>query len=59
MIGRTVYAATGQIDAALAELERLLEAQTAFTIHDVRVDPAWDPVRSNPRYAVLLERYGR
>jgi serine/threonine-protein kinase len=54
-----VYAATGEIDAALAEIERLLDAQTAFTVHFLRVDPVWDPVRSHPRYRVVMERYAR
>ena len=52
-----VYAATGEIDAALTEIERLLETETAFTVHNLRLDPVWDPVRSHRKYAVLVERY--
>ncbi len=52
-----VYLGLGQHDAAIAWLER------AYDAHDVHlvfppVDPKWDPLRADPRFADLLERCG-
>ena len=57
-----VYAWTGQNDLAIAELSKLLNrpamgsgiAQPTFG--DFRLNPLWDPLRSDPRFEVLVQR---
>src|SRR5262249_34450836 len=53
----TIYAALGERDEAFVWLEKLYE------IHDLmvtlpKVEPAFDPLRSDPRFADLLRRMG-
>jgi hypothetical protein len=48
----------GVADAALDEIERLLEdGSWMLSVHTLRLDPRWDPLRSNPRFQALLEKY--
>jgi TolB-like protein/DNA-binding winged helix-turn-helix (wHTH) protein len=43
----------GDYDAALSELEALLRQPAFFTVQTLRLDPRWDPLRSDPRYHAL------
>jgi tetratricopeptide (TPR) repeat protein len=52
-----VLARTGQAEAAIDEAERLLSRPSAVTVHILRLDPRWDPVRSHPRFKALLAKY--
>lgn len=52
-----IYAALGEHDQAMAWLERGYE-QRAFPLFLLRVDPAWDALRADPRFVSLLERVG-
>jgi serine/threonine-protein kinase len=52
-----VYLGLGDLDACFARLDK------AYADHDVRlsflrVDPKWDPVRSDPRFVSVLKRIG-
>ena len=51
------YAALGERDKAFEWLERLYEAHDYWAV-TAKVDPAWDPLRSDPRFAALLRRMG-
>ena len=58
--GRTlavVYAWTGDKDRALAELTRLLRVPFGYygSVHDLRVDAAFAPLRGDPRFEALLK----
>ncbi len=47
----------GEADAALDEIERLLSGPSRLTVHTLRLDPLWDPIRDHPRFQALLEKY--
>jgi tetratricopeptide (TPR) repeat protein len=47
----------GQIDAALAVVERALSKPSLVTVNYLRLDPQWDPIGRNPRAAALLAKY--
>jgi TolB-like protein/Tfp pilus assembly protein PilF len=53
-----IEAQLGEADAAIARIERLLAlAYGAFPLTQakLRIDPTWDPLRSHPRFKVLVE----
>jgi TolB-like protein/Flp pilus assembly protein TadD len=48
----------GETEAALAEIERLLAGPSMTTsVHTLRLDPRWDPIREDPRFQALLVKY--
>jgi eukaryotic-like serine/threonine-protein kinase len=53
-----ILAEAGEADAALDEVDRLVAGPSWVTLHWLRLDPRWDPIREHPRYHALLARYG-
>jgi serine/threonine-protein kinase len=54
-----ILAQLGEAEAALDEIERLLVGpSTLLSAHTLRLDPRWDPIRDDPRFQALLEKYG-
>jgi tetratricopeptide (TPR) repeat protein len=49
------HTAVGNIDLAFEYLEKAYEARDEL-LFDIKVDPLWDPLRSDPRFAVLLQK---
>lgn len=49
-----VYAAAGERDRAIELLERLTAEPTDVGPGMLRLDPAWDPLRTHPRFRALL-----
>ena len=54
-----ILAQAGESEAALREIEQLLAAPSLLTVHTLRLDPLWDPLRSNRRFQALLARYAK
>ena len=52
-----VYTMVGQPSEAIAQLDDLLARSGWFTAHVLRLDPRWDPLRSDPRFQALLAKY--
>ncbi|PYJ42954.1 MAG: hypothetical protein DME86_04180 [Verrucomicrobia bacterium] len=56
-----IYARTGQLDQAIARVERLLStpfavdyAEESITLSDLRTRWQWDPLRNDPRFQKLV-----
>ncbi len=54
-----ILAQAGAADAALEEIERLLAGPAFVSVHTLRLDPRWDPIREHPRFRALLVTYGQ
>jgi tetratricopeptide (TPR) repeat protein len=54
-----ILAQAGATDAALDAIERLLVEPSPFTVHLLRLDPRWDPIREDARFKLLLTKYAR
>jgi tetratricopeptide (TPR) repeat protein len=52
-----IYAWTGETDQALQLLDRSLSTPNGVTVSFLRLDPMWDPLRSDPRFQALIERH--
>jgi serine/threonine-protein kinase len=48
-----IFAQAGEANAALDEIERLLAMPSGLSIHMLRLDPRWDPIRELPRFKAL------
>ena len=53
----TIYAGLGEKDEAFRMLEKGYEERSVGMLY-LAIDPFWDPIRSDPRYADLLRRIG-
>jgi tetratricopeptide (TPR) repeat protein len=54
-----ILAQNGDADAALDEIERLLNRPSWLSVHTLQLDPGWDPIRQHPRFKALLSRYAK
>jgi TolB-like protein/Flp pilus assembly protein TadD len=53
-----IYAWTGEFDEAFRLLDHLLSVPThGLTVPMLNLDPAWDPLRKDPRYQALIDKY--
>ena len=52
-----IYAWLGEKDQALQLIERLLETPNGLTAPILKIDPVWDPLRDDPRFQALINRY--
>ena len=52
-----IYAWTGENDQALQLLDHLLNTPNGITVALIRIDPVWDPLRKDPRFQALIDKY--
>jgi TolB-like protein/predicted Ser/Thr protein kinase/Flp pilus assembly protein TadD len=53
-----ILAQAGDADGALDELGQVLAMPAPdLSVHEVRLDPLWDPIREHPRFNALLAKY--
>jgi TolB-like protein/Flp pilus assembly protein TadD len=52
-----IYAWTGESDEAFRLLDHLLAVPNGLTVPMFKLDPAWDPLRKDPRYQALIDKY--
>jgi serine/threonine-protein kinase len=53
-----IYAWTGETDQALALLEHSLNTPAGISVPMLKLDPIWDPLRKDPRFQALIDKYG-
>ncbi|MDP9185972.1 MAG: hypothetical protein M3O72_01265, partial [Verrucomicrobiota bacterium] len=53
-----VHGILGDNGRAIEILERLLSRPSAVTVQDLKVNPIWDSLRSDPRFQALIDKYG-
>jgi TolB-like protein/tetratricopeptide (TPR) repeat protein len=52
-----ILARVGETGKAFDEIEQLLARPSLFSVHELRLSPDFDPIRSDPRYQALLRKY--
>ena len=52
-----IYAWTGESDEAFRLLDHLLVVPNGITVPGLKLDPLWDPLRKDPRYQALIDKY--
>lgn len=53
-----IYTWTSEPDQALALIEHSLNVPAGVTVPLLKLDAVWDPLRNDPRFQALLEKYG-
>jgi tetratricopeptide (TPR) repeat protein len=53
-----VYAILGDNDRVIDVLDGLLTRPSGVTAQGLKINPIWDPVRGDPRFQALIEKYG-
>jgi serine/threonine-protein kinase len=52
-----VHATLGDNDQAIEILDGLLNRPSEVTVNTLKLNPAWDPLRTDPRFQALLTKY--
>ena len=52
-----IYAWTGERDQAFGLLDHSLAVPNGLTVPMLKLDPVWDPLRSDPRFQALIDKF--
>jgi TolB-like protein/Flp pilus assembly protein TadD len=52
-----IYAWTGETDEAFRLLDHLLSVPNGIAVSILKLDPAWDRLRKDPRFQALIDKY--
>jgi hypothetical protein len=52
-----IYAWVGVHDEAFRLLDHLLAVPNGLTVPLLKLDPVWDPLRKDPRFQALIDKY--
>src|SRR5437868_4306545 len=52
-----IYAWTGEFNEAFRLLDHLLDVPNGLTVPAFKLDPVWDPLRKDPRFQALIDKY--
>jgi TolB-like protein/Flp pilus assembly protein TadD len=52
-----IHMLCGDLDTAISLLDHSLQTPAGATIHELRLDPIWDPLRADPRFQSMLARH--
>jgi TolB-like protein/Flp pilus assembly protein TadD len=52
-----IYAWTGEFDEAFRLLDHLFSVPNSLTVPMLKLEPAWDPLRQDPRFQALIDKY--
>jgi TolB-like protein/Tfp pilus assembly protein PilF len=52
-----IYALTGESDEAFRLIDHLLHVPNGLTVPALKLDPVWDPLRQDPRFQALVDKY--
>lgn len=52
-----IYAWTGEFDEAFRLLDHLLVVPNGLNVSMLKLDPAWDPLRKDPRFQPLIDKH--
>jgi TolB-like protein/Tfp pilus assembly protein PilF len=53
-----VYTILGDADKAVTTLDGLLQKPSPITVAILKLNPIWDPLRKDPRFQALIDKYG-
>jgi hypothetical protein len=49
----------GDVDTALALVDRSLQTPSGITIQELLLAPVWDALRPDPRFQQMVAKFGR
>jgi serine/threonine-protein kinase len=52
-----IYACTGELDEAFRLIDHLLGIPNGLSIPILKLEPIWDPLRKDPRFQALIDKY--
>jgi TolB-like protein/Flp pilus assembly protein TadD len=52
-----IYAWVGENDEALRLIDHLLQVPSFMSVQVLKLDPVWDPLRKDPRFQALIDKY--